>query len=748
MGWLNSTNAKEIGTLYLIFAVFAGMIGTAFSVLIRLELSSPGVQFLQGDHQLFNGAPLNCFVRSDEKLVVVVKLLNLILTSQGQPNPIVSSSKELLSLKATTLASLGQLNGENSTVVKLSERTSASYGSHGEDNKSLQLSTLVLIPDMLVYKLYLLTSWLHFLGEVFYVEVLILIWSSGRVARSNLKERRHLKEPIGGQNKNSGSPEGKSSGGDGGLILARVAKFKPNLVKGSRCISTKDSIPAGFDKLGKLRELNSQNTSTINTKILNLMCDTNILIGAYTKLKSTPGNMNPGVHKEILDEKNLAWFENLKKELHTNQFQFIPARRLEVLKLNGKVNRPLGIVSSREKIVQGAIILVLEAIFEPSFLQHSHGYHPNRACHSALEEVKQTFTAVNWFIEGDISKCFDSFDHNLLISLVSKRIKDKGFMDLLHKALRAGYLLQGQKFSHELGFPQGSIVSPILCNILFHGLDEYVLSLKENFNIGTRSKSNPERKNITRVGNVLEVHNKNIGSCLQKETSYKRLVYVRYADKFLIGIIGSLADCNIIRDKIFLFLQNELKLNLNLENSKITHAKFDSAHFLGTDIRMRPLHKKPSRLVIRVNSRYQSKFGKRPQLLAPINKIVNKLVEKGFAKPGGKPTRFTRMIPFETHQIVNHFNLMWRGFSNYYSFAENYGKMGRIYYILKYSCVLTLASKLRLFTAKKVFAKFGKNTNIIVNNNIVASFPVPSFDKPKKNLNLNFNKYGSCSQKR
>ena len=207
MGWFNSTNAKEIGTLYLIFAVFAGMIGTAFSVLIRLELSSPGVQFLQGDHQLFNGAPLNCFVRSEEKLVVVTK--KLILTSQGQPNPILSNSKELLSLKATTLASLGQLNGENSMVVKLSERTSASYGSHGEVNKSLQLSTLVLIPDMLVNKLNLLTSWLHFLGQVFYVEVLILIWSSGRVARSNLKERRHLKEPIGGQNKNSGSPEGQ-----------------------------------------------------------------------------------------------------------------------------------------------------------------------------------------------------------------------------------------------------------------------------------------------------------------------------------------------------------------------------------------------------------------------------------------------------------------------------------------------------------------------------------------------------------
>lgn len=527
-------------------------------------------------------------------------------------------------------------------------------------------------------------------------------------------------------------PRGKSSGGDGGLILARAGKFKSNFVKGSRCISTKYSIPAGFDKLGKLRELNSQNTSTINTKILNLMCDTNILIGAYTKLKSTSGNKNPGVHKELLDEKNLAWFENLKKELHTNQFQFRPARRLEVLKLNGEVTRPLGIISSREKIVQGAIFLVLEAIFEPSFLEHSQGYHTKRGCHAALEEVKKTFTGVNWFIEGDISKGFENINHKILINLVSKRIKDKGFIDLLHKAIRAGYLFQGQNYYPDLGFPQGSIISPILCNILLHGLDEYVLSLKENFNIGTRSKINPERKYINRVGNVLVVHNKKIISCLHKETNYKRLVYVRYADKLLLGIIGSLADCKTIKDKIFVFLNKDLKLNLNFDNYKITHAKFYSAHFLGTDIRITPLQKKTSRLVIKVNSRNKSYFGTRPQLLVPIEKIVTKLVEKGFAKPGGKPTRFTRMISFESNQIVNQFNYLWRAISNYYYFAENNGKLGRIYYILKYSCVLTLASKLRLFTAKKVFAKFGKNTNIIVNNKIVASFPVPSFAKPKK----------------
>jgi hypothetical protein len=192
MNWFQSTNAKEIGTLYLIFAVFAGMLGTAFSVLIRLELSSPGVQFLQGDHQLFNGAPFNFIVRSDSN------------KSQGLPNPLTLT--ELKSLKASTLASLGQLNGENSIVEKLTERMLASYISHDEDNESLQPSTLVEIPGFIITNL---SSYIkhHNLDLLLYVETTYLIWSDDRVARSNLKEGRHLKETNGGQYKNSGSPD-------------------------------------------------------------------------------------------------------------------------------------------------------------------------------------------------------------------------------------------------------------------------------------------------------------------------------------------------------------------------------------------------------------------------------------------------------------------------------------------------------------------------------------------------------------
>ena len=570
------------------------MIGTAFSVLIRLELSSPGVQFLQGDHQLFNGAPSNFIVRCDKFII-----------SQGQPNPLIQI--ESSSLKASILASLGQPDGELSMIEKLFERITASYGSYGEDNESLQLSMLVVVPDTLNKLIYSFLVPYHSLGPIFCVKILDLIWSNGQVARSNPKERRHLRGPTGGQRKNSGSPDRRKSGGDGGLILARAIRgLKPlsSLVKGSRDISTKVSLPAGFEKLGNLKEINSTDKTTVNTKVLDLLGDIDILIAAYSKLKSSPGNMTPGIDSETLDGIDRSWFDKLQREIRTNSFQFRPARRLEIPKPNGKGTRPLGIASPRDKIVQGAMLLILEAIFEPSFVTHAHGFRPGKGCHTALKEIKGTFSSVNWFIEGDISKCFDTFDHKLLVHLVSKRINDKGFIDLLHKALRAGYMFQGHFYSPELGTPQGSIVSPILCNILLHGLDEFVLAKQKDFQAGKRRKTNPLWRKLTRAGQIKEVHDRNIGSRLHKDPSYKRLKYVRYADDFLLGVIGNKADCVEIRDKIHNFLLNELKLNLNLDKTKITHARQDKAHFLGTDISITPLEKRPLRFITRGTSNF------------------------------------------------------------------------------------------------------------------------------------------------
>jgi len=221
-----------------------------------------------------------------------------------------------------------------------------------------------------------------------------LIWSSRRAARSDLKEGGHLKKHIGERHKNSGSPDKRKLWGDGGFVLASK-RYVPRLVKESRGISTKKSLPAGFDKLENLSKLNKEEQYSINENILKLVSDKDILLASYSKLKSSPGNMTPGTDSETLDGINLEWFDKLQRELNTNKFQFRPTRRVEIPKPNGKGTRPLGVASPRDKIVQGAMLLVLEAIFEPLFKTHSHGFRPNKGCHSALGEIKRTFTSVN-----------------------------------------------------------------------------------------------------------------------------------------------------------------------------------------------------------------------------------------------------------------------------------------------------------------------------------------------------------------
>lgn len=305
----------------------------------------------------------------------------------------------------------------------------------------------------------------------------------------------------------------------------------------------------------------------------------------------------------------------------------------------------------------------------------------------------------------------------------------------MHKALRAGYLNQSQYFSPELFTSQGSLVSPILCNVLLHGLDEYILDLKNKFEVGTRRQANPLCIKLTRAVQLDVVQDNQKSSRLHLDQSYKRLRYVRYANNFLIGVKGSKEDCLAIRDKIHAFLLEELKLNLNLENTKLTHARKEAAHFLGTDIRITPLDKRPLRLVRRVacaTQRFKMRANTPPLLHAPVTKLVTKLMEKGFAKSGGKPTGCGRWIHFETHQIVKSFFQIWLGIRAYYSFADNLHALGRIFYVLKFSCALTLALKLKLRTAKKVFTKFGKDITIRDGKGqILASFQYESLAKTK-----------------
>ena len=183
---------------------------------------------------------------------------------------------------------------------------------------------------------------------------------------------------------------------------------------------------------------------------------------------------------------NMKRINHIIDALKDRSYQPKPARRTYIPKKSGNGLRPLGIPSTEDKLVQEVVRIILETIYEPTFQNTSHGFRPKRSCHTALTLIQNQFTAVKWFIEGDIKGCFDNIDHHTLVAILRKRIKDEAFIDLIWKLLKAGYMEEWCLNQTYSGTPQGSGVSPILANIYMNELDIFIESLKQEFNKGEK----------------------------------------------------------------------------------------------------------------------------------------------------------------------------------------------------------------------------------------------------------------------
>ena len=513
----------------------------------------------------------------------------------------------------------------------------------------------------------------------------ISTWSSGLPTGGNPYGNRVAIVPVGGR-----------------------ATVSTNLSRRSYSTDRASNVSSRLDYLVKLSKRSTN--EPIRMKIYDILSNPNFLFHAYQNIKSKPGNMTRGVSNTTLDGVSGEFFHKLATKLKSEKFQFSQARRIQIPKPAGGT-RPLTIAPPRDKIVQEGMRIVLNAIFEPTFNEVSHGLRPHRSCHTALKYLKNHFQPSTWFIEGDISKCFPSIDHQGLMKIIESKILDRKFTKLIWKSLKAGYFEFTEYKQDMAGTPQGSIISPILSNVFLHQLDEFVLSLKAEFDSGQRSKA-PRRSRIInqyiqrakKTGDMDRVRElvreyRGLPGIDYHDPLYKRLSYVRYADDWVIGIRGSHKDAAAALSKVTAFCA-EIGLTINQDKTKITSVISDKVKFLGTYITRSHHVKFSSRKSIK------ARLSRKLLFLAPMDRIKRKLKEANFLRYGKAHPKFL-WLHLNHDQIIHLYNSVMRGFANYYSFASNYGKLaGYLTLILKRSCCKLLATKFNLGTMKTTYIKF------------------------------------------
>jgi len=463
-----------------------------------------------------------------------------------------------------------------------------------------------------------------------------------------------------------------------------------------------------------------QKLTYINDKkffnLLDILSDPLYLVACYEEIKGKKGNMTPGSDNYTIDGLDWNWFVKTAETLRKGSIKFSPARRIEIPKSNGK-SRPLGIGSPREKIVQKAIHAILEAIYEPLFLEYSHGFRPLRSIHSALRKIYLTGNKYSWVIQGDITKCFDSIPHHIIMKLTSQKIGDPRVLELISKFLKAGYLEpSGNLVKPSVGTPQGGILSPLLCNIVLHQFDLFMDKTIKIFRKGNKRKDSPAykkalylRKKETdpKVRKNLLTALRTLNSNDRMDPNFKRLEYIRYADDFVILVTGSIHEATHIKNNAKEFLRRACGLELNSEKTVITNVADNKWSFLGAEIVK--LKKNPSFLV---SSRFGRQVGNSRLLVkAPIDKLLDKLIKAGFIRRNSKgillPKMYGAVMNLDHADILTFYNSKLKGLLNFYSFAANRNKLGRILWLLRASCALTLARKYKLGTMRQAFYKFG-----------------------------------------
>lgn len=464
---------------------------------------------------------------------------------------------------------------------------------------------------------------------------------------------------------------------------------------------------------------------------------------AYQKIQAKQGSMTAGTDGKTVDGMGMKRINALIAKLRDFSYQPSPARRTYIPKANGK-KRPLGIPSFDDKLVQEVVRMILESIYEPTFLNTSHGFRPKRSCHTALQYVQKNFTGVKWFVEGDIKGCFDHVDHHVLVNILRRRIQDEHFIGLIWKFLKAGYMEDWVYHNTYSGTPQGSIISPILANIYLNELDVFMAQYAQTFRQGDKRRINPAyKKPLDKRRGKQEWLKRNEHKISQEQKAavkaeideinqylrtipyvdpmdggYKRLVYVRYADDFLIGVIGSKVDAKQVKADVGQFIRQQLHLELSQEKTLITHGS-DFAQFLSFQITTSTEQNSTRTKAGYIKRSYTGRI----KLYVPKEKWLKRLLSYGALKiqydknNGNKeiwePICRSGLRNLDDLEILNQYNAEIRGLYNYYRIAHNATVLNNFLYVMKYSMYKTFAGKYRT-SMRKIIQKYTKNRDFVI----------------------------------
>jgi group II intron reverse transcriptase/maturase len=440
---------------------------------------------------------------------------------------------------------------------------------------------------------------------------------------------------------------------------------------------------------------------------------------AYANIYANEGAMTPGVDEVTLDgfseERVLSIIDRLKN----GTYRFQPVRRAYVPKKNGK-KRPLGISSGDDKLVQEVVRIILERIYEPIFDDNSHGFRPRRSPHTALDQISHQWMAVKWFVDMDIRDYFTSIPHEYLMEALKKKIEDTRFLHLIQAMLEAGYLENWKYHATYSGVPQGSICAPILANVYLHELDGFMASMKQQFDKGKRRKANPTYERLTgkiyrlrKKGDMLkgkegkeqafqhlcqEIRQvdqvrKGLPSHDPFDRDYKRLFYCRFADDFCIGIIGSHADAEHVRQEVRQFIEERLKLTIAEEKSHIGHSK-KGVTFVGYELKT---YSSDHIVKVKMGQRHTTmkSLSEQIQVHIPPGKLQKFCTEKGYGTyETGKAIHKPEWLHLTDAEIILAYNGEFRGLANYYALAIGAkATMHKLEWLWETSLLKTLANK-------------------------------------------------------